>query len=98
MIKKQWRSVTGFLKMGGATFSVPLSGKPETWEPPAGMSVPLIEVIVGWDRKRYYGYDFADKLEKFGFNVEIFKISGAEAKLHGIASGAFNDEIFIARK
>ena len=55
-------------------------------------------MIVSWDRKRYYGYDFADKLEKFGFNVEIFKISGAEAKLHGIASGAFNDEIFIAKE
>ena len=62
------------------------------------MSVPEIEAIVGWDHKRYYGYDFADKLEKFGFKVEILKITGAEAKLHGIASGDFNDEIFIARK
>ena len=30
--------------------------------------------------------------------VEIFKITKAEAKFHGIASGDFNHEIFIARK
>ena len=97
--KKAMEECYRVLKNGGvAIFSVPLSGKPETWEPPAGMSVPEIEAIVGWDHKRYYGYDFADKLEKFGFKVEIFKISEAEAKLHGIASGDFNDEIFIARK
>ena len=81
-----------------AIFSVPLSGKLETWEPTAGMSVPEIEAIVGWDHKRYYGYDFSDKLEKFGFEVEIFKITEAEAKRHGIASGDFNDQIFIVRK
>ena len=75
-----------------------MSGKPETWEPPAGMSVPEIEAIVGRDHKRYYGYDFADKLEKFGFKVEVFKITEVEAKRYGIASGDFNDEIFIARK
>ena len=57
-----------------------------------------IEVNIGWDHKRYYGYDFADKFEKFGFKVAIFKITEAEAKLHGIASGNFNDEILIARK
>ena len=59
---------------GIAIFNVPLSGKLETWEPPAEMSVSEIEVIVGWDHKRYYGYDFADKLEKFSFEVEIFKL------------------------
>ena len=62
------------------------------------MSVPEIEEIVGWDHKRYYGYDFPDKLETFGFKVVIFKITEAGAKLHGIAPGDFNDEIFIAKK
>ena len=41
--------------------------------------MPEIEAIVGWDHKRYYGYDFSDKLEKFGFQVEIFRITKAEA-------------------
>ena len=87
------------LKKGGfGVFSVPLSGKFETWEPPKGMSVPEIEAIVGWDHKRLYGYDFLNKLERIGFNVEIFSITSDEAKLHGIASKNFNDEIFIAKK
>jgi SAM-dependent methyltransferase len=97
--KKAMKECYRVLKKGGiAIFSVPLSGKSETWEPPVGMSVPEIEGIVGWDHKRYYGYDFADKLEKFGFKVEIFRITEAEAKRHGIGSGDINDEIFIAKK
>ena len=87
------------LKKGGiGIFSVPLSGKTKTWEPPVGMSVPEIEAIVGWDHKRFYGYDFAQKLEKFGFKVEVFKITADEAKLYGIASDHINDDIFIAKK
>ncbi len=75
------------LKNGGVgIFSVPLSGKAKTWEPPIGMSVPEIEAIVGWDHKRYYGYDFAEKLGQVGFEVEIFKTTKAEARRHGIAS------------
>ena len=62
------------------------------------MSVPEIEAIVGWDHKRFYGYDLADKLEAFCFKFEIFKITEAEAKLRGIASSDFNDDIFIAKK
>ena len=97
--KKAMKECYRVLNNGGiAIFSVPLSGKPETWEPPVGMSVPEIEAIVGWDHKRFYGYDFADKLEKFGFQVEIFRITEAEAKRHGIGSGDINDEIFIAKK
>ena len=61
------------IKKGGfGVFSVPLSGKFETWEPPKGMSVPKIEAIVGWDHKQFYGYCFLNKLESIGFNVEIF--------------------------
>ena len=87
------------LKPGGiGLFSVPLSGKKKTWEPPKGMSVSEIEAIVGWDHKRLYGYDFAEKLEKFGFKVDLFTISKKEAILHGIASDNFHDEIFIAKK
>ena len=48
--------------------------------------------------KDFYGYDFLNKLERIGFNVEIFSITSDEAKLHGIASKNFNDEIFIAKK
>ena len=98
-LKKAMKECYRVLNNGGiAIFSVPLSGKPETWEPPVGMSVPEIEAIVGWDHKRFYGYDFADKLEKIGFQVEIFRITEAEAKRHGIGSGDINDEIFIAKK
>ena len=46
----------------------------------------------------FMGMILQTKLEKFGFKVEIFKITEAEAKLDGIASGDFNDEIFIAKK
>ncbi len=87
------------LKDGGiGVFSVPLSGEQKTWEPPAGMSVPEIEAVVGWDHKRFYGYDFAEKLEIFGFKVEIVKISEDEAKRYGIESANFEDKIFVARK
>ena len=57
--------------LGIVIFSFPLSGEPENREPNAGMSMPEIEAIVGQDHKHYYGYDFADKSEKFGFKVEI---------------------------
>jgi len=87
------------LKPGGiGLFSVPLSGKKKTWEPPKGMSVAEIESIAGWDHKRLYGYDFAEKLEKFGFKVGLLKINKKESALHGIASENFKDEIFIAKK
>ena len=62
------------------------------------MTVPEIDVIVGWGDKWYYRYDFADKLEKFGFKAEIFKITEAQAECHGIATADFNNEIFIVRK
>jgi len=96
---KAMRECFRVLKPGGiGLFSVPLSGKKKTWEPPMGMSVSEIEAIVGWDHKRLYGYVFAEKLEKFGFKVDLFKITKKEAALHGIASDNFYDEIFIAKK
>ena len=55
-------------------------------------------MIVGLDRKRYYGYGFEHKLGNFGFQVEVFKVTEAEAKLGGIAPSDFNDEILIAKK
>jgi len=97
--QKAMRECYRVLNKGGVgVFSVPLSGKARTWEPPPGMSVPEIEAIVGWDHKRFYGYDFAKKLEKCGFSVDVFSITRDEARLHGIASKNFKDEIFIARK
>ena len=44
-------------------FGLPLSRKLDAWKSPAGMSVPEIEAIVGWDHKRYYGDDFVNNLE-----------------------------------
>ena len=97
--KKAMKECYRVLKSGGiGIFSVPLSGKTKTWEPPVGMSVPDIEAIVGWDHKRFYGYDFAQKLEEFGFKVEVLKITADEAKNYGIASNHINDDIFIAKK
>ena len=85
-------------KNGIGVFSVPLSAKTKTSEPPVGMSVPEIEAIGGWDHKRFYGYDFAQKLENFGFKVEVFKITADEAKHYGIASDHIYGDIFIAKK
>lgn len=87
------------LRTGGVgIFSVPLSGKKRTWEPPKGMPLNEIEAIAGWDHKRLYGYDFAEKLERHGFSVSMFRISDKEARLHGISSEGYKDEIFIAVK
>jgi SAM-dependent methyltransferase len=97
--KRAMKECYRVLKKGGVgILSVPLSGKTKTWEPPVGMSVPEIEAIVGWDHKRFYGYDFAQKLEKFGFEVEVFKVTADEAKLYGIASALIDYDIFIAKK
>lgn len=62
------------------------------------MFVLEIVAIVGWKNNSYYKSDFADKLEKFGFKVEIFDVTEDEAKRRGIGSDDFNDEIFITRK
>jgi len=62
------------------------------------MTVAEIEAIIGWDHKRLYGYDFAKKLSKAGFDVSIFEITDEEARLHGISSNEFNDIIFVAEK
>ena len=73
--KKGTRECYWVVKNGGIFIdNVPLSEKPETWELPAGMSVSEIEAIVGWDHKRYCGYDFTDKFKTFSFELEIFKL------------------------
>ena len=43
----------------------------QTWEPPANMPKEEIERISGWDHKRTYGLDFADRLRAVGFDVRI---------------------------
>jgi len=49
----------------------------------------------GTDHKRFYGLDFADKLQNVGFSVETFRMSPHDEAKYGMQ----NDEwIYIARK
>lgn len=75
-------------------FSVPLSGKAETWEPSAGMSVQEIEAICGWDHKRLYGFDFADKLAAVGFTVSHFDSTPEDRERYCL----LEERIFVVRK
>lgn len=72
------------LREGGiAFFSVPQDlDRAETWERPADMPVAAFEKIVGWDHKRLYGRDFADRLAAAGFRVAEIGFSDAEAERH----------------
>ena len=51
------------------------------------MTIAEIEKIVGWDHKRFYGFD-----------VSMFDINKKEAKLFSTSSAEYNDIIFIAKK
>jgi hypothetical protein len=83
------------MKPGGrGVFTVPLSDEYETWEPPAGMSVAEIERTVGWDHKRLYGLDFADKLRAVGFEVSTERSAEPENSRHRL----FAEALFVVRK
>ena len=83
------------MKPGGlGIFTVPLSDKYETWEPPAGMSVAAVESLVGWDHKRLYGRDLADKLRAVGFEVSTARSAEPENSIYRL----FGETLFVARK
>jgi hypothetical protein len=77
-----------------AIFTVPLSDRYETWAPPETMPTKEIERIVGWDHKRLYGLDFADKLKDVGFEVSTSTATDSEKRLHRL----FGEILFVARK
>lgn len=77
-----------------AVFTVPLSNRYETWEPPENTPTKEIEQIVGWDHKRLYGLDFADKLKGVGFHVSTSTATDDEKRLHRLSG----EILFVARK
>lgn len=92
-MRECWR----VLREGGTAFlSVPIDmDMDETWEPPVGMPKEEIERICGWDHKRLYAMDFADRLAAAGFAVSAFGAHGMDVdrfRLHE------TDIIFVAEK
>lgn len=75
-------------------FTVPISDRAETWEPPPSMPKDEIEKICGWDHKRRYGNDFPQKLERAGFAVEPFRCSAEDQQRYCL----LDETVFIARK
>jgi hypothetical protein len=83
------------MKPGGlGIFTVPVSGEAETWEPPDNMPTEEIEAICGWDHKRLYGLDFADRLRRVGFDVSLHTPSPEDKEKYCLLS----DIIFLAHK
>jgi len=78
-------------------FSVPMSGKAETWEPPPEMPKEEVEAICGWDHRRLYGDDFVRRLEEAGFTVKEIEFSPEEEKVHRLSS-IHSDRVFVATK
>jgi len=76
-------------------FTVPLSGELETWEPPLDMTVEEVEAKCGWDHKRYYGYDFRERLASVGFEVDMQEFSEDEGNRYCLE---LKERLFIARK
>ena len=80
---------------GLAIFSVPIEfDRPQTWDPPAGMPKNEIEKICGWDHKRIYGMDFADRLRNTGFDVRVVVFDDATRDKCRL----FDEPVFLASK
>lgn len=92
------RELFRLLKPGGtALLSVPINpSRRETYENPAIVEKALRSVHFGnEDHKRYYGLDFADRLQAAGFAVETFRLPPADEARYGL----LRDEwIYIAIK
>ncbi len=96
--KAAMREMFRVLKPGGhGFFSVPINlSREETYEN-AAITDPdeRFAHFGGTDHKRYYGRDFAAKLEAAGFKVETYRRKPEEE----VKWGLLRDEcIFIARK
>ncbi|GMV62937.1 MAG: hypothetical protein AMXMBFR74_21050 [Parvibaculum sp.] len=96
--KAAMREMFRVLKPGGyGFFSVPINlSRAETYENPA-ITDPDERFVHfgGTDHKRFYGRDFAEKLEAAGFKVEAYRRKPEEEAKWGL----LRDEcIYIARK
>jgi len=92
------RELFRLLKPGGtALLSAPINAtRQTTYENPA-ITEPAERAahFSAHDHVRYYGLDFADRLDEVGFQVETFRVSPEEEVKHGL----LRDEwIYIARK
>ena len=86
------------LKKSGIGFiSVPLSGEEKTFEPPEDMPKSEVERICGWDHKRYYGYDFTDKLSAVGFSVQKVNYTEEQAARYKLSTGGI-DVVYMCTK
>ena len=81
---------------GMAILSVPIvHGWDETYENPGIVAPELRHVHFGQeDHKRMYGRDFADRLRRAGFTVEIFRAHPESEIRFGLRRG---DQFFLAR-
>lgn len=92
------------LKKGGtAFFSVPLDETRDvTFTPPETMPREEVDRICGWDHKRIYGRDFADKLRAAGFDVAPVAYTDEEAQRFRLLSDLKQDQdfnkVFVAKK
>jgi SAM-dependent methyltransferase len=96
--RQAMRELFRLLKPGGtAVLSVPVNASHrKTYENPA-ITKPELRALhfSAPDHKRYYGLDFADKLEEVGFTVETFRMPPEQEVRYGL----LRDEwIYIASK
>jgi SAM-dependent methyltransferase len=97
---KGMRESVRVLKPGGfACFSVPMDISREmTWERPPDMSIARFERVVGWDHKRLYGMDFAEKLQAAGFrDVRPIAFTEEEAERYRLSSQGL-DLVYVCTK
>lgn len=66
----------------------------KTWEPPSDMPKEEVEQICGWDHKRIYGVDFADKLKDVGFTVETIMFDEDVQEKHRF----YNEPVYVVTK
>jgi SAM-dependent methyltransferase len=96
--RQAMREVFRLLKPGGlAVLSVPLNpSRQSTYENPAIISAAERQAhFSAPDHVRYYGLDFADRLDEAGFRVETFRATPEQEVEYGL----LRDEwLYIARK
>jgi hypothetical protein len=80
---------------GIAIFTIPVRyDRPRTWEPPPDMPKEEVERICGWDHKRNYGMDFADRLRGAGFDVRVVVFGPDTREEHRL----IDEPVFLAAR